>query len=336
MDLTTTYMGKTLKSPLVASASPLSKDLDGIKRLEDAGVSALVMFSLFEEQLIQEQQELYYHTTQHNEAYAEALSYFPEPDEFKVGPGGYLELIRQAKEAVDIPVIASLNGNTIGGWTDFAKKIEEAGADGLELNIYDIPTDIRLTGMQIEAGYTEVVKAIRKAVNIPVAIKLSPYFSNTANMAYQLADAGADALVLFNRFYQPDIDLETFEVTPNLLLSTPQALRLPLRWIAILFGQVKVDFAATSGVHSAADVIKLMMVGANVTMMASALIRHGMAYVKTMETELVHWMQEHEYESIKQMQGSMSQQNSPDPRGFERAQYMRAISSIPAELLNRA
>ena len=336
MDLTTTYLGKTLKSPLVASASPLSKELDGIKKLEDVGASAIVLFSLFEEQLLQEQQEIHYHTSHHNEAYAEALSYFPEPEEFKVGPDGYLEHIRAAKEAVDIPIIASLNGNTIGGWTDFAKKIEEAGADGLELNIYDIPTDIHLTGAQVESSYVEIVKAIRKAIEIPVSVKLSPYFSNTANMAYQLAEAGANGLVLFNRFYQPDIDLENFEVKPNLLLSTPQALRLPLRWIAILFGRVDIDFAATSGVHTAEDVIKLMMVGANVTMMASALIRHGEEYIRTIQTELIQWMEENEYESIAQMQGSLSQQNSPDPRGFERAQYMRAVSSIPAELLRKS
>jgi len=334
MDLTTTYLGKTLKSPLVASASPLSKEIDGIKKMEDAGASAIVLFSLFEEQLIQEQRELHYHTTHHNEAYAEALSYFPEPDEFKVGPDGYLEHIRRAKVAVDVPVIASLNGNTIGGWTDFAKLIEAAGADGLELNIYDIPTDIHLTGTQVEANYINIVKAIKSTVNIPVAVKLSPYFSNMANMANQLAEAGADGLVLFNRFYQPDIDLETLEVKPNVLLSTPQALRLPLRWIAILYGRVDVDFAATSGVHTGEDVIKLLMAGANVTMMASALLRNGISHITDIEEQIRHWMEENEYESVDQMQGSMSQQHSPDPGGFERAQYIRTVSSIPAELLN--
>lgn len=333
MDLSSTYLGMSLRSPLVAAASPISKEISGIRALEDAGAAAVVLFSLFEEQLEQEQRELHYHTTHHNEAYAEALSYFPEPQEFKVGPEGYLEHIRKAKEAVDIPIIASLNGNTIGGWTDFARQIEDAGADALELNIYDIPTDIHLTGAQVESNYLDIVKSIRSAVNIPVAVKLSPYFSNTANMAYRLADAGANGLVLFNRFYQPDIDLEHFTVVPNLRLSTSQAMRLPLRWIAILYGRVNIDFAATSGVHHAADVVKLMMVGANVATMASALIKNGTDYLKVIESDLVHWMEENEYESIKQMQGSMSQQKSPDPSGFERAQYMRAVSSIPAEYL---
>lgn len=336
MDLTTTYLGQTLRTPLVASASPISKEIDGIKRLEDGGASAVVLFSLFEEQLLQEQQELHFHTSHHYEAFAEALTYFPEPTtEFKMGPDGYLEHIRAAKESVDIPIIASLNGNTIGGWTAFAKKIEEAGADGLELNIYDIPTDLRLTGAQVESGYVEIVKAIRNAVDIPVAVKLSPYFSNTANMAYQLTEAGANALVLFNRFYQPDLDLEAFTVTPNIMLSTPQALRLPLRWIAILYGRLNIDFAATSGVHTGEDVIKLLMVGANVTMMTSALLKHGVEHLSIVQGEIERWMQENEYESIRQMQGSMSQQKSPDPSGFERAQYMRAVSSIPAEYLNR-
>jgi dihydroorotate dehydrogenase (fumarate) len=335
MDLTTTYLGKSLRTPLVASASPLSKEIDGIKALEDAGASAIVLFSLFEEQLVQEQKELHYHTSHHYESFAEALTYFPEPENFKVGSEKYLEHIRKAKQAVDIPIFASLNGNTIGGWTEFAKQIEEAGADGLELNIYDIPTDLRLTGAQVEANYIDIVKAIRGAVNIPVAVKLSPYFSNTANMAYQLSEAGANALVLFNRFYQPDIDLDNLEVKPNVLLSTPQALRLPLRWIAILFGRVEVEFGATSGVHSGEDVIKMMMVGANVTMMASTLLRHGVKKIAAIEDEIVRWMQDNDYESITQMRGSMSLLRSGDPHGFERAQYMRAVSSIPSEFLNR-
>jgi len=331
MDLKTTYLGLDLRTPLVASASPLSREISTIRQLEDAGASAVVLFSLFEEQLKQEQKELHYHTTHYNESFAEALSYFPEPEEFQVGPDGYLDHIRQAKDAVDMPVIASLNGSTIGGWTEFARMIQDAGADALELNIYSIPTDIHLTGAQLEANYVDILKAIRGAVTIPVAIKLSPYFSNMANMAYQLVDAGADGLVLFNRFYQPDIDLETLEVKPNVLLSTPQALRLPLRWIALLHGQLGVDFAATSGVHQAEDVIKLMMVGANVTMLASVLLRNGPQYLEEIETGMVQWMTDNEYESVEQMQGSMSQQHSADPTGFERAQYMRAVSSIPDE-----
>ncbi|NDJ59997.1 MAG: dihydroorotate dehydrogenase-like protein, partial [Chloroflexi bacterium] len=269
VDLRTTYLGKELRSPLVASASPLSDDIGNIKRLEDAGASAIVHYSLFEEQIRQETTRLHADTLAGTESFAEALTYFPEPDTFHLGPDGYLNHIRQAKEAVDIPVIASLNGTSIGGWTRFAREMEEAGADALELNIYYIPTDMNLPGAQVEQTYLEILRAVKNAVSIPVAIKLSPFFSNMAHMAKQLETAGADGLVLFNRFYQPDIDLETFEVVPNVLLSTPQALRLPLTWIGILYGRIKPSLAATSGIHSAEDVVKLMMVGANVTMMAS-------------------------------------------------------------------
>ncbi len=333
MDLTTTYLGKTLPSPLVASASPLSESIDNIKKLEDAGISAIVLYSLFEEQIEQEEYELHYHLEQGTESFAEALSYFPEPDDFKTGTEGYLEHIHYAKSAVDVPIIASLNGNSIGGWTDFASLIEQAGADALELNIYDIPTDIHMTGAQVEASYIKIVESVKSAVSIPVAVKLSPYYSNMANMAKRYADAGADALVLFNRFYQPDINLETLEIVPNVKLSTAQALRLPLRWIGLLYGKVEVDFAATSGVHSAEDVIKLLMVGANVTMMASSLLRYGVDHVRVIEEGIRQWMETNEYESIELMQGSMSQQNMRDATAFERAQYMRAISTIPEEAL---
>lgn len=335
MDLQTNYLGLKLKTPLVASASPISKEISGIRALEDYGAAAIVLFSLFEEQLIQEQRELHYHTSQHYDAHAEALTYFPPPTAYRMGPDGYLEHIQQAKAAVDIPIIASLNGNTIGGWTEFARQIEEAGADALELNIYDIPTDPYLTGSQVESEYVEIVKQTRAAVNIPIAVKLSPYFSNTANMAHQLADAGANGLVLFNRFYQPDIDLESFDVVPNLILSSTHAMRLPLRWIAILYGRIDLDFAATSGVHQGTDVIKLMMVGANVAMMTSALLKCGVKHIQHVQEEMIQWMNQNEYESIDEMQGSMSQLKSPDPSGYERAQYIQAVSSIPAGVFKK-
>jgi dihydroorotate dehydrogenase (fumarate) len=329
MDLTTQYLGLTLSSPLVASANPMAENLENVKRMAEAGASAIVLPSLFEEQLRQEQIELHHHTTYGTESFPEALTYFPEQEEYEVGPDRYLEHIRRAKEAVEVPIIASLNGSTLGGWTDFAANMEQAGADAIELNIYGIPTDINMSGSHVEAETVEIVKAVKGAVTVPVAVKLSPFYSNMANMAKQLADAGADGLVLFNRFYQPDVDLETLEVRPNVLLSTAQALRLPLRWIAILHGRVEVDLAATSGVHAAADAIKLLLVGAKVTMMASAIIRNGIDHLRLVESGLVQWMDENEYDSVQLMQGSLSQINSGDPSGFERVQYMRAVSSIP-------
>jgi len=331
MDLSTTYLGMTLRTPLVVSANPLSEDVDNIKRMEEAGAAAVVLYSLFEEQLTQQQHELHYHLTQGTESFAEATSYFPELETFHVGPEGYLEHIRRAKEVVNIPIIASLNGSTLGGWTNFARQIEQAGADALELNVYYIPTNMELTGAQVEETYIDILKAVKSAVHIPVAIKLSPYFSNMAYMARRLDETGANALVLFNRFYQPDIDLEALEVRPNVLLSTPQSLRLPLRWIAILFGRIKADLAATSGIHSGEEVVKMLMAGANVTMMASAVLRHGIEHIRYVEKGLRVWMAEHEYESVKQMQGSMSQINCPDESAFERAQYMRAVTTLPPE-----
>ena len=328
IDLTTTYLGLKLRSPLVASASPLSRDIDGICRLEDAGASAVVLYSLFEEQLHQEEVDLEFHLNAGTESFAESLSYFPQPSEFHTGPEGYLNHIRKAKSASSIPIIASLNGSTLGGWTKFASEIQRAGADALECNIYYIPTDPKLTADDIEKNYVEIVRAVKSAVTIPVAVKLSPFFSNMANMAQRLDAAGADALVLFNRFYQPDIDLEELELRPNVLLSTPQALRLPLTWIGILFGRVRAGLAATGGVHGAEDVIKLLMVGANVTMLCSSLMRNGVNHLRHVERELREWMEEHEYESVAQMQGSMSQIRCPDPGAFERAQYMRAVKGM--------
>jgi dihydroorotate dehydrogenase (fumarate) len=328
MDLSTNYLGLKLRTPLVMSAcGRLSEEIDGIKRAEDAGASAVVLYSLFEEQLRQDTHELHHHLTAGTESFAESLTYFPEPSEFHLGPDGYLNHIRKAKKAVDIPIIASLNGTSMGGWTGFAKKIEQAGADALELNIYYIPTDMDLPSAEVEQTYIDILKAVKSTVKIPVAVKLSSRFSNIANMVKRLDDAGANALVLFNRFYQPDIDLETLEVQPHVLLSTPHAMRLPLRWVAILYGRVKADLAATSGIHTGTDALKMLMVGANVTMLCSVLLRHGVERIKSIEQEMKHWMEEHEYESVKQMRGSMSQIHCPDPSAFERAQYMRAITT---------
>jgi dihydroorotate dehydrogenase (fumarate) len=328
MDLSTTYLGLKLPSPLVVSASPLSRDVDGICRLEDAGASAVVLYSLFEEQLRQEEMDLNYHLAAGTESFAESLTYFPQATEFHTGPDGYLNHIRKAKTSVGMPVIASLNGSTLGGWTKFAADIERAGADAIECNIYHIPTDPKLTAADIEKMYLDIVRAVKQTVTIPVAVKLSPYFSNLANMARRLDDAGADGLVLFNRFYQPDIDLEELEIKPNVLLSTPQALRLPLTWIGILYGRIRASLAGTGGVHSAEDAVKLLMVGANCTMMCSSLMRHGVNHLRHVERELREWMEEHEYESVAQMQGSMSQIRCPDPGAFERAQYMRAVKGM--------
>lgn len=327
MDITTTYLGLKLRSPLVVGASPLGDSIDNLKKMEDCGAAAVVLHSLFEEQLRLEQYELHHHLTHGTESYPEALSYFPEPQELLVGPEAYLQHITAAKKAVKIPVIASLNGSTLGGWTNYAKKMEEAGADAIELNIYYIPTDMNLSGATVEQTYIDILKAVKSVVKIPVAVKLSPFFSNLANMAKRLVDAGANGLVLFNRFYQPDIDLEQLEVVPNILLSTPMAMRLPLRWIAILYGRLNVSFAATSGIHKGTDVIKMIMAGADVTMLCSVLMRHGIEHIAVIEQEMVKWMEEHEYESVSQMKGSMSQKSCPDPAAFERAQYMRALAT---------
>jgi dihydroorotate dehydrogenase (fumarate) len=328
IDLSTSYLGLKLPSPLVVSASPLSRDVDGICRLEDAGASAVVLYSLFEEQLRQEEEDLQYHLAAGTESFAESLSYFPQASEFHTGPEGYLNHIRKAKSSVGMPIIASLNGSTLGGWTKFAGEVQRAGADAIECNIYHIPTDPKLTSADVEKSYLDIVRAVKGTVTIPVAVKVSPFFSNFANMAHRLDDAGADGLVLFNRFYQPDIDLEELEIRPNVLLSSQQALRLPLTWIGILYGKVKASLAGTSGVHTAEDVVKLLMVGPNVTMVCSSLMRHGINHLRHLERELREWMEEHEYESVQQMQGSMSQQHCPDPEAFERAQYMRAVKGM--------
>ena len=327
MNLSTQYLGMKLRTPLVPSASPLSDNLDNVKLMEDAGAAAVVFHSLFEEHIQNERQELHPHRTHGTESHAEALTYFPELDELTVGPETYLNEIAAAKAAVAIPVIASLNGSTLGGWTDYAKQIEQAGADALELNIYWIPTDPELGAGQVEARYLEILEHVKAVVSIPVAVKLSPFFSSFAHMARELVRAGASGLVLFNRFYQPDIDLETLAVSPNILLSTPMAMRLPLRWIAILRGRVHADLAATSGIHRAADVIKMIMAGADVTMLCSVLLRRGIDHIRVIEHEVKEWLQAHEYDSLEQLKGSMCQRSCPDPEAFERAHYIRGIST---------
>jgi dihydroorotate dehydrogenase (fumarate) len=328
MDLSTKYLGLQLRTPLVASASPLSQEVSGIRALEDAGASAVVLYSLFEEQLRQENLELERDLNAGTESFAESLTYFPKSGEFHTGPEGYLNHIRKAKEAVDIPIIASLNGATLGGWTKYAKQVEQAGADAIECNLYFIPTNTEVLGSEIEKIYTDILREVKISVHIPVSAKLSPFFSNLANMAKRLDQMGTDGLVLFNRFYQPDIDLEELEIKPNVLLSSPQELRLPLTWIGILYGRVRASLAATTGVHNPEDVIKLLMVGADVTMLCSALLRHGIGHLRHVEQGVRKWMEEHEYESVQQLQGSMSQLRCPDPGAFERAQYMRAVKSL--------
>ena len=327
MNLKTKYLGITLRTPLVPSASPLSESLDNIKRIEDAGAGALVMHSLFEEHISFERHQFLHYLTHGTESYAEALTYIPEMHELAVGPESYLDEIVAAKAAVSIPIIASLNGSTAGGWIDYAKRIEEAGADGLELNIYWIPTDLDLSGDDVERRYLDIVSHVKRTVSIPIAVKVSPFFSSFANMAKQLVSRGADALVLFNRFYQPDIDLESLEVSPNILLSTPMAMRLPLRWIALLYGRVKADLAATSGIHSGRDVVKMLMAGADVTMLCSILLRRGIPCLTLIEQELAEWLEKNEYDSVEQLKGSLSQIKSPNPEAFERAQYVRGIAT---------
>ena len=327
MDLTTNYLGFRLKNPLVPSASPLSEDLDGIRKLEDAGASAVVMHSLFEEQLTDEGHRLDHYLDYGTESFAEALSYFPPAQEYHVGPDQYLNHIRRAKESVDIPVIASLNGISNGGWTEYSKLIEQAGADALELNIYYIPTNPEMTGTEVEQRYVDIVETIHAHVQLPLAVKLGPQFSSPANMARRLAHSGAGALVLFNRFYQPDLDLDALEVSRHLELSTSQDLLLPLRWIAILSGRLDVDLALTSGVHNHIDVLKGLMAGANVTMMASELLANGIGRLSEILRDLVTWMRGNEYESVMQMQGAMSQRHVAEPSAFERANYMKILQS---------
>jgi len=333
MDLSTKYMGLKLKNPVVPSAaSPLSQTVDSVKALEDAGASAVVVYSLFEEQITHESGELDHYLSYGAESFAEATSYYPEQDEYKTGPYEYLDHIANLKKATDIPIIGSLNGVSSGGWIKYAKNIEQAGADGLELNVYYIPTNLNLTGSEIENMYVDTLRAVKEQINIPVAIKLSPFFTSMSNMALKLDNAGADALVMFNRFYQPDFDLEKLEVVPNIVLSTNWEMRLPLRWIAILYGQIKASMAATRGIHSYEDILKIMMAGGDVAMVCSELLLNGVGRISEILERLKNWMEENEYDSIEMMQGSMSQKKVGEPAAFERANYMKTLQSYRADM----
>lgn len=327
MDLRTKYMGFELKNPLIHSASPLTHSVDNILRIEESGAAAVVMFSIFEEQLRQEEAFIEGALNTGTESSAEARTYFPEASDYMIGPGRYLELIHKAKQAVKIPVIGSLNGITNEGWIDYARKIAEAGADGLELNVYWNPTDPKLTGAEVEQRYLDVIAAVKRAVSIPVAVKLSPFFSAFANMAQRIDATGVDAMVLFNRFYQPDFDLDELEVVPHLNLSSPYEIRLPLMWIAVLAGKVRASLGATRGVHSQIEVVKYLMAGADAVMMTSVLLKHGIQHLGTILADLVRWMEEHEYSSVAQMKGSMRQAAVTDPEAFERANYIRTLES---------
>ncbi len=327
MNLSTTYLGLQLSNPIVPSASPMTRTVGGVRALEDSGASAVVLYSIFEEQIRHETKELFHFLEYGSESSQEATSYFPAQEEYYSGPEEYLEYIRNVKNAVDIPIIASLNGSSMGGWTDYAKKMQEAGADAIELNIYHIATDPEASGDTVERMYLDVIDAVRAAVSIPIAVKLSPYFSSLANMAKKFDEHGVNGLVLFNRFYQPDINLESLQVEPGVVLSSSNSLRLPLRWVAILYKTVKADLAATSGVHTAEDVLKLVMAGANVTMVCSALLRHGPKRIREILIGVQQWMVDHDYHSLDQMRGSMSHKSVADPSSFERANYMKALQT---------
>ena len=336
MKLATTYLGFKLRTPLVPSASPLSEKLDNLKRMEDAGAAAVVFHSLFEEQLRPGNHRMRHGSGNGGEFSSEALEDYSDEPDFKVDPEAYVNHIAKAKESLRIPVIASLNGATFGGWQRYARQIEQAGADGLELNIYNVPTDPERSANDIETEYLSIVASVKGLLKIPVAVKLSPYFTNFSQFARRLDAHGADALVLFNRFYQPDIELETLEVSPNVLLSTPMAMRLPMRWIALLYGRIGANLAATSGIHHGVDALKMIMAGADVTMLCSVLLRHGIDHIQVLEREMREWLEDHEYESVEQIKGIMSQKNCPDPTAFERAQYTRALKSYPSNACSNA
>ena len=328
IDLSTTYLGLKLKNPIVASASPLSKKIEQVKRMEEAGISAVVMYSLFEEQIIHESLELDHYLARGTESFAEALTYLPDAGTYSLLPDRYVANVEKLKKAVNIPVIGSLNGVSKGGWTRYANLIQDAGADALELNLYFIPTDSAIPAQELEDAQVELVASVKSSIKIPLAVKLSQFYTSLPHFMKRLAKAGTDGLVLFNRFYQPDFDIEELNISPTLDLSSSSDLRLPLRWIALQYGQVDVDFALTSGVHSATDILKAMMAGAKVSMMASELLRNGADSVSNILAELQTWMEEHEYTSIKQMQGSMSQKSVAEPAAFERANYMKVLSSF--------
>jgi dihydroorotate dehydrogenase (fumarate) len=335
VNLKTRYLGLDLRNPLIASAGPLTHEVEQMQRLEDAGIGAVVMPSLFEEQLRLEAETLDHYLEHGGESFAEALSYFPDLNNYNAGTDEYLETVYRAKRALRVPLIASLNGFSAGGWIDFARELERAGADALELNIYFLPTNPDVSGSEIEQVYVDIVHQVKQQVTIPVAVKLAPYFSSIANMAKRLTEAGANGLVLFNRFYQPDIDLENLEVVPNLKLSSAIDARLPMRWIAILYGHLQASLASTSGVHTPEDALKMIMVGADAVMMCSALLMHGPNYVSEMLRGMLQWMEEHQYASIAMMKGSMSHRNCPEPAAFERANYIRVLDSYKVAELYR-
>lgn len=327
MDLKTSYLGLELKNPLIVSASPLCQTLDNIRRMEESGAAAVVLHSLFEEQIMREEKELDKHLSQGTESFAESLTYFPAAGEFLYGPEAYLEHVRKAKKAVKIPVIASLNGRTVGSWMKYAKLIQQAGADALELNIYSVPSNSELTGPQVEDGVLDIVRAVKKTVTIPVAVKLSPFFSSLSSMARRLDGEGVDALVLFNRFYQPDIDLEEKEVVPRIHLSTAMDLRLPLRWVAILHGRVKAKLAATGGIHEASDALKAVLAGADAVQLCSTLYKNGLAHIGRVLKDMTDWMTKHEYASVGEMRGVLSLKKCPNAEAFERGVYVHAVKS---------
>ncbi|MBN2430086.1 MAG: dihydroorotate dehydrogenase-like protein [Acidobacteria bacterium] len=333
MDLTTKYMGMELKNPLVLSSSPISQKVDDVRRLEDNGASAVVMFSIFEEQIRHDIESLDHLLSAGAESFPEALSYFPDMGEYRVGPDQYLDLIRRTVEAVDIPVIGSLNGVSHEGWITYARQIQDAGARALELNVYYIPTDPDMDARQVEQMYLDVLKAVKGAVTVPVAIKLNPFFSAMANMAKKLDLAGADALVLFNRFYQPDLNLTTMQVEPSLVLSTSAEIRLPLRWIAILHHRVRASLAGTTGVHTGEDLAKYILAGADVVMTTSALLKNGLGHYAKMLQELQIIMENKGYDSVAQMKGAMSQQAVENPAAFERANYIKALEDYKARYM---
>ena len=336
IDLTTNYLGLPLRSPLVASASPLCDSVDNIQRMEESGIAAVVLPSLFEEQIDLETSGVQEDLARGADSFSESLHYLPNLRDYNLGPDAYLELIHKAKQSVSIPVIASLNGTSPGGWTHYAKLMEQAGASAIELNIYDIPTDSHESGAHVEHTYCNLVRQIKDTVRIPIAVKLSPFFSAPANLAHNLDSAGADGLVLFNRFYQPDFDIESLEIIPSLTLSQPHELLLRLHWTAILYGKVCAHLAITGGVHTGPDVLKCMMAGAQVAMMTSALLRNGIDHAARVLEAIQRWMEEHEYESIRQMRGSMSQRSIANPAAFERANYMRVLSSYLLRSLKSA
>jgi len=328
IDLSAQYLGLKLKNPLIASASPLSERVETVKQMEQAGIGAVVMYSLFEEQIIHESLELDHYLNYGTESFAEALTYLPDTGRYSLGPEKYVDHVKRLKDAVTIPVIGSLNGVSSGGWVQYAKRIEEAGADALELNIYYLPFDPSLTSAGLEENYIQLVKDVRREIKIPLAVKVSPFLTGVANVLKQFADAGADGLVLFNRFYQPDIDLEKMEITPSLVLSTSSELRMPLRWVALLYGQIKADFAITSGVHTSEDVIKSMMAGASAAMMASELLKNGIKRIPEILSGMQQWMETNEYESIAQMRGSMSAQAVRQPGSLRRSNYIKVLNSF--------